>query len=110
MPRPRWFQVRTVGAKLGIALVVGSVLWWLNPGGLGGWLPLTPTLVISRFAWWQPLTYTVLARSPVGVIFGALILWSVGSALESSWRRRRFLVFTLGCTVVACVLTVILSL
>jgi hypothetical protein len=46
----------------------------------------------------------------MGVIFGALILWQIGGALEQTWGTRRMAAFAVGTTVVAGLLTVLLAL
>jgi membrane associated rhomboid family serine protease len=44
-------------------------------------------------------TYGLLAHDFFGLLFDALIIWFIGSDLEVSWGRRRFLSF-LACTAV----------
>lgn len=99
----------SASAKLAIAMVVVSVLSALVPL-LATWLILTPALAVTRFALWQPLSYAFIATNPLQVIFGAFIIWSMGSALESSWGTRRMLAFALGTTFAAGVLTALLAL
>jgi membrane associated rhomboid family serine protease len=106
--------IRNRSTALAIALVVGSVIAavghkvQIGPLSLHEWLILFPDAVVSYLAVWQPLTYAFIETSPLGVIFGALILWSVGGALEQSWGRRRFLRFALGVPIVSGFLTVAL--
>lgn len=109
MPRarrrgPGWFQLQTMAAKLAIGLIVGSAVWFLTRSD---WLLLIPGWVLGRAAIWQVVTYAFVAGDPLGVIFGALVVWSVGGALEASWGPRRLLSVVLGSTVLAGVLTVI---
>ena len=116
--RSPWFRVRTASAKLAIAVVACSVLWWIFQRWLGDALPLNPEMVLSRLSLWQPLTYAFLAASPYmdpggapfSIIFASLALWSIGGALEISWGPRRLIGYTLGCAVSAGVLTVLLAL
>ena len=106
--RPLLPGFQGAAAWLAVALVVGSVVFALagQPGAL---LLLVPGAVLHGLVW-QPLTYGFVADSPMGVIFGALILWQLGGALEQTWGTRRMTVFALGTTVLAGVLTVLLSL
>ncbi len=100
---------RTAAAKLAIALIVGSVIAALA-GELGFLLRLTPLRVVYDFALWQPITYTFIETQPIGVIFGALIIWMIGGPLEMSWGARRMLSFAIGSTVLSGVLTTLIGL
>ena len=71
---------------------------------------LTPASVLSDATVWTALTYGFVATDPLGVIFGALILLTVGEVLETMWGSRRFAVFALGVTALAAAATVLLSL
>ncbi len=107
-PRRAGFDfTHTVAVKLAIALGAVSVLAWVTP--IGGYLVLLPRAVLSGLAVWQPLTYAFLEDDPMGVIFGALILWQMGSALEATWGSRRLLAFSVGVTALAGVATVLLA-
>ncbi len=101
---PEWFRVRSLSAKLAIALIAGSVVTFLAGPGL---LVLVPELVLGRGTIWQLVTYAFVASDPLGVIFGALVVWSIGSALESTWGPKRLLSVALGCSVIAAALTVL---
>ena len=108
--RPVLPGVRSVAARLALALVVGSVAYALGRETFGDLLILIPAAVLQRLWLWQPLSYAFVENSPMGVIFGALILWQLGSALEQSWGGRRMALFAVGTTVTAGVLTVLLTL
>jgi membrane associated rhomboid family serine protease len=88
-----------MSAKLAVALVAGSVLFLLTKSGGGGLLLLSPGFLGSFL--WQPFTYAFIEMSPMGIIFGAIIIWSIGGWLEGVWGPRRMLLVTLGCTVLA---------
>ncbi|MHB8875718.1 MAG: DUF1751 domain-containing protein [Myxococcaceae bacterium] len=105
---PGFPEIRSAGAKLAIALIAGSLLFAMARG-LGMWLVLTPGAVFGSFALWQPLTYTFVETTPMGVIFGALITWSIGGALEQTWGPKRLVGFAIGVTVLAGLLTLALS-
>lgn len=95
--------IRTVPAKLAVALVVGSLLNAFLP------LSLRPGDVLSKLTLWQLFTYAFVETTAMGVIFGALILWSIGGSLEQTWGTRRLLTFSLGVTVISALLTVALA-
>jgi membrane associated rhomboid family serine protease len=100
----------TAAAKLALGIVVMSVLYALTADSVGAHLVLTPARVFQDFEVWQVATYSLIADSPMGVIFGALIAWQMGGALEMTWGSRRTLLFALGVTVAAGALTVALAL
>ena len=107
--RPVLPGLQGAAAWLAVVLVVGSVLFALTREGLGSLLLLVPGAVL-RGLLWQPLTYAFVESTPMGVIFGALIVWQLGGALEQSWGTRRMTAFALGTTVLAGVVTVLLAL
>lgn len=96
--------IRTAAAKLAVALIVGSLVGTFFPV-----IRLHPIDVVENLFLFQPLTYAFVETSPIGVIFGALILWSIGGALEQTWGPRKLVTFALGSTVAAGLLTVALA-
>jgi len=107
--RPVFPGLQGAAAWLAVALIIGSVVYALTREGLGALLLLIPGAVLHGFLW-QPLSYAFVENSAMGVIFGALILWQLGGALEQSWGTRRMSFFAVGVTVLAGVLTVLLAL
>lgn len=101
-------RVTSAGAALAVALVAVSVAGALFPG-LREALLLVPSLVL-RGAVWQLLSYALIEVSPTGVIFGALILWSIGGVLEARWGTRRLLLFAAGVAAASAAATVLLAL
>jgi membrane associated rhomboid family serine protease len=100
-------SIQSASVKLALALVAGSVLFAMF---LREWVLLVPAMVIGQLAVWQPLTYVFVETSPMGVIFGGLIVWSIGGALEQTWGSKRMVLFAIGVTAIAGVLTVGLTL
>ncbi|WP_370459076.1 rhomboid family intramembrane serine protease [Aggregicoccus sp. 17bor-14] len=100
----------TMAAKLAVGLVVGSVLVALTHGAAGDLLILRPASFLYGLRLWQPLTYAFVETSPLGVIFGVLITWSIGGALEMSLGSRRLFILAVGCTALAGLLTVAVAL
>jgi membrane associated rhomboid family serine protease len=90
---------RSAGTKLAVALVLASVAYGVTRAPF---LLLVPGEVFSLPVpmVWELLTYGFIATEPMTVIFGALVLVSVGGALEAAWGSRRLLRFALGMTAV----------
>ena len=107
--RPMLPGLQGAASWLAVALVVGSVVFALSREGIGELLRLVPGLVLRGYVW-QPLSYAFVENSAMGVIFGALILWQLGGALEQTWGTRRMAAFAVGTTVLAGVVTVLLAL
>jgi membrane associated rhomboid family serine protease len=101
--------LETMASKLAVALVAGSVLFHLTKAGQGHLLLLIPELVFGRLLLWQPLSYAFIEGSPLGIIFGAIIIWSIGGYLESIWGGRRLLLVGVGITALAGVVTALLG-
>ena len=97
--------LRTAAAKLAVALIVGSLIAIALPQ-----IALAAAMVHGSLWLWKPLSYAFIETTPMGVIFGALILWSIGGSLEQTWGARKLVAFALGVTVLAGVLTVALAL
>ncbi len=55
-----------------------------------------PLAVIYDLHVWRPFTSLFLAPNPMEIIFGGLIVYSVGGNLESWWGKRKFLRIVLG--------------
>ncbi len=99
--------VQSMGAKLAIGLLVGSVLSLLLKTDL---LLLVPSKVFAQFWLWQPFTYGFVALDPLGIMFGAIILYSIGNGLEMTFGPRRVLAVVWGGSVLAGLLTLALGL
>lgn len=99
--------VESMAARLAIGLVAGSVLSLLLKTSM---FQLVPSGVFGRLWLWQPFTYGFVEQSPLGIIFGAIILYSIGSGLEMSWGSRRLLAVVWGGSVLAGLFTLAVSL
>lgn len=75
-------------------------------GLLGGLLLFIPVAVISHLEVWRPFTSLLVAVHPMEIIFGALIIYSIGGSLEDSWGRKRFLRVALGIPFIAELFTI----
>ena len=97
---------QTVSAKLAAAFVVCSVVGWLLHQYTGISLHLVPSQVLTDLTLWQLVTYIPLEYSAIGIIFGAIILWTMGGPLESWWGPRRLFTVLATVMVLSGVLTV----
>lgn len=87
--------------QIAIATIVVSIIQgFLLQSGTYIFL-FSPFKTLYYFELWRPFTALFVAASPVEVIFGALIIYSIGGLLESRWSRRRFTFTTLGIPFVA---------
>jgi membrane associated rhomboid family serine protease len=102
--------MESTAAKLAAGLVAGSVLYALTKETVGLFLLLSPTEVFRKLWLWQPFTYAFVENSAMGVIFGALILFSIGGGLEMSWGSRRVAMVAVGGAVLAGLLTSVVGL
>lgn len=82
--------------QLAIATIVVSIIQGLMSQSGTYLLLFSPFKTLYFFELWRPFTALFVAASPVEVIFGALIIYSIGGMLESRWSQRRFTYVTLG--------------
>ena len=105
--------VESMAAKLTIGLLAGSVLALAAgalKGGVGALLLLSPQWVLRNLWLWQPFTYGFVELDPLGIIFGGIILYSIGGGLEMTWGSRRLFSVLWGGTVLAGFFTLLLGL
>jgi len=103
-------SIRTAAAKLTVAFVFCSVVGYLIEKNAGVTLGLVPATVITDLTLWQLVTYIPIDYSPMGIIFGALVIWQMGGQLEQWWGTKRLLTVSLTVVFLAGLLTVALSL
>jgi membrane associated rhomboid family serine protease len=101
-------SLETMASKLALGLVAGSVMYLLTRSAQGTLLLLVPGYIGSFL--WQPFTYAFIETSPISILFGALIIWSIGGFLESLWGAKRILLVAVGGTALAGILTSLLGL
>lgn len=100
--------VKSLPAALAVALVVFSVASELLKHT--GFTLRLMTSEVLELALWQPFTWVLVETSPSGVIFGALIIWSLGQRLEAWIGRGRFLRLCFGIPFIVGLLLIPLSL
>lgn len=78
-------------------------------GAFTGAFGLVPEAVVNRLWVWQILTYAVLHGDVSHLFLNLLMLAFIGSDLESLWGTRRFVQFSLICSIVAGVMYLLLQ-
>jgi membrane associated rhomboid family serine protease len=58
---------------------------------------LSPSLVVTKFYVWQPITYMFLHADFWHIFFNMLMTWFLGNTLETVWGARRFLKYYIVC-------------
>ena len=89
-------------ANLGIWFVLIMIVqnFILKNNSIYEWFGLVPYKVLSSFWMWQPLTYMFIHSENVfHIIFNMLLLWWLGSELESYWGRRFFTFYYFACAI-----------
>lgn len=77
--------------------------------GLLGFVTLKPDLVLQGEVW-RLVTWSFFELSPLGLIFGCMLLLMIGRDLADAWGTRRFLGAYLVLTVLVGALTVLVGL
>lgn len=97
----RLYAFQSRAHLLAIATIIVSVVQGLL--AQSGLLPLlfSPTRTLFLLELWRPFTALFVAISPLEVIFGALIIYSIGGMLESRWTKKRFTAVALGIPLIA---------
>ncbi|MBX7220215.1 MAG: rhomboid family intramembrane serine protease [Blastocatellia bacterium] len=82
---------------LSVAVFIGATIAFNLRIDLIGWLAMTPTTILKGWVW-QFLTASLMYTNPLSLVFGMLLLYSVGTSLEGTWGTRKFLTlyFALG--------------
>lgn len=63
------------------------------------WLTLTPRLAVEHFHVWQFVTYMFLHGGFWHLFFNLIVLWFLGTMIESAWGPARFLRYYILCGV-----------
>lgn len=96
--------------QIAITMIVVSVLQGLLGHAGAPWLLFAPTRTLFSLEVWRPFTSLFVAISPPEIIFGTLIIYSIGGMLERRWSTKRFLAVTLGIPLIAHVLVLVMAL
>lgn len=105
-PTVKKLLIANVGLWFVLILIVEN--FFLKDRLITAWFGLRPAQVVQSFWLWQPFTYMFLHSANVfHVLFNMLILWMLGSELETLWGRKFFLFYYLACGIGAGVLYVL---
>lgn len=96
--------------RLALSVVVLSVIIQIFSPVLPNLLAFIPNDTLFKFHVWRPFTGLPIARSPLEIIFGGLIIYSLGSTLEQALGRKRFLYLALGLPLVGNIATLAVAL
>jgi membrane associated rhomboid family serine protease len=99
-----------VPAAVGLVIVLmagGSIFGWLDPGLLSA-AALVPAAIFEGELW-RVVTWPLFSRDPLGLLFGALMLYWLGQQLAYAWGERRFLLRFLAFTLFAGVGTAVIA-
>jgi|688.fasta_scaffold212140_1 membrane associated rhomboid family serine protease len=91
--------------KLAVGIVAASVIFQLLGPRIQSLLAFVPPFTIYNLEIWRVFSALLIAQSPMQVIFGALIIYSLGSTLEYTYGQKKFLYMTLGLPLLGNVLT-----
>lgn len=91
-------------------MIVVSVFQGLLGHSGALWLLFSPTKTLFELELWRPFTTLLVAVSPPEIIFGTLIIYSIGGMLERRWSTERFLGVVLGIPIIAQGLVLLLTL
>src|SRR5206468_2107712 len=95
---------------MAVLFIIVSIVYYAARNTLEPWLALIPADVFGQLKLWQVVTYSCLFQaSPGSFIFGALILVSIGGALESQWGWKRLWAFSFGIAILTGLLIVLLG-
>jgi len=101
---------RNYAHTLTIAMIAWSVIFGLLQPYSLYYFPFIPNLALYQLQLWRPLTALLIAPAPMMIIFGGLILYSIGSSLEYWLGRKRFLYVVLGIPLLAMGVTLLAAL
>jgi membrane associated rhomboid family serine protease len=103
------FSFHSKAHQIAVAVIVMSVLQGLI-GHSGAYLLLfSPYRTLFNLELWRPFSSLLIAISPAEIIFGTLIIYSLGGMLENRWSTKRFLTVALGIPLIAEVLVLVLA-
>lgn len=105
-----FFSFQSTAHVLMVVMIAASVIEELLSRAGAPLLIFRTDLVIERFQVWRLVTALFVAVNTLEIIFGALIIYSLGGMLESRWSRRRFLQVVLGIPLTAEILVLIAAL
>lgn len=104
-PFIRQLSMRSYAHKLTFAMVALSIVQALLRNTGLDLFSFRPISTVLGFEVWRPITALFISSSPLEVVFGGLIIYSIGGGLESQVGRQRFLTLALAIPLIAELLT-----
>ncbi len=100
-PRPSWspYTSNTMVNRIILVNVIVHVAkaFVSSPMAIVYLFGLSPSLVVTRFYVWQPITYMFLHADFWHIFFNMLMTWFLGNTLETVWGAKRFLKYYILC-------------
>jgi membrane associated rhomboid family serine protease len=96
--------------QLAVAVIAVSVVQGLLIQAGYTSLLFIPLRVLWGLEVWRPFTSLLVGGNPLEIIFGALIIYSIGGTLEGWWGRKRFLLVSLGIPLAGQLVTLVATL
>jgi membrane associated rhomboid family serine protease len=101
----RQLSMRSNAHKLTFAMVAASIVQALSRNAGVDLFSFRPISTVLGLEVWRPITALFVSSSPREVVFGGLIIYSIGGALESQVGRQRFLTLAIAIPFIAELLT-----
>jgi membrane associated rhomboid family serine protease len=92
-----------------VAVFVLNSLLAMNDMALSPYLGLSNAM-LSKGHIYQLITYPFVAQGLMGLIFECLLLWFLGSELESIWGERTYILFLISSSLTAAIIYLTLGL
>ncbi|WP_417334857.1 rhomboid family intramembrane serine protease [Halobacteriovorax marinus] len=83
---------------MGVLFLLSSILKATSGAGLVSYLGLSPAMFFSGHIY-EIVTYPFIASGVFDVLFNGLLLWFIGSELESQWGVKRYIAFLVTSTI-----------
>jgi membrane associated rhomboid family serine protease len=83
---------------MGVVFLLSNILKATGTADLVGLFGLSPAMFFSGHIY-ELITYPLMAGGIFDILFNGLLLWFIGSELESQWGMRRYLYFLLTSTI-----------
>lgn len=93
--------------KLAVAIIAASVIFQLLGPSIQSLLAFIPPFTLYKLQIWRVFSSLLIAQTPMEVVFGGLIIYSLGSTLEYTYGQKKFLYLALGLPLLGNVLTLL---
>ncbi len=93
---------------MGVLFILSSILKASGGIGLVSYLGLSPAMFFSGHIY-EIATYPFIASGVFDILFNGLLLWFIGSELESQWGATRYIAFLTTSTIGAGIIYLLVS-